>query len=201
MGRKSRPLTEEEIEDRGLRSEERRYAWTHGRGSPFQTCVAKLTQPILEPEPVKLILSMAWTPHYAALLQNILDEARRDPGPEGLARAEEAASEVWNDIMSEPRIGGGRPRKHTEENDLKTCWALEEAIADARTVNPDATEEAALGQFVRRQEKRWLSEKDLTNKVRLLTDTLQRTRRRYGADYDELVMPIRKARGQKTPPK
>jgi hypothetical protein len=201
MGRKKRPLTEQEIEDQGLRSEERRYAWTHGRGSPFQTCVAKLAYPPLDPASLRHILALAWTPHYAAILQNILEEARRDPGQDGFTRGTEAAREVWNDIMGEPRKRGGRPREHTEESDLKTCWALEEAIADARTVTPAATEEAVLGQFVRRQEKRWLSENDLTNKVRLLTDTLQRTRRRYGPNYDELVKPIRKARGQKTPPK
>lgn len=120
MGKKTRPLTDDEMEDRGWRREERRYAWTQGgRGTQFQACIAKLAYPPADSAFIRHLVALAWTPHYAAILQRILDESRRDPGQGGFDRAIEAARETFNDIMGEPANQGGWPER---TNDKLLLW-------------------------------------------------------------------------------
>jgi len=108
------------MEDQGWQREERRYAWTQGgRGTQFQACIAKLAYPPADPAFIKHLVTLAWTPHYAAILQRILDEARRDPGPDGVGRALEAARETWDDLMDKPPNRGGWPER---TNDKLRLW-------------------------------------------------------------------------------
>jgi hypothetical protein len=180
VGKKKRPLSDEELEDRGWRQEERRYAWTHGRGTQFQTCIAKVAYPPANPEFIKHLVVLAWTPHYAPVLQQILDEARRDPGPDGADRAIEAARDVWNDIARGLRNEGGRPKS----DDMKRFLAYGEALAAAKQADPNVTVRAVQEAFVLKHE---------LAKVRDLTEVIRRTRRRHG-EWVDLFVP----KGQKT---
>jgi hypothetical protein len=120
VGSKKPPLSEEEQKDRGWRREVRRYAWTQGgHGTQFQACIAKLAYPPADAAFIKHLVALAWTPHYAAILQRILDEARRDPGQGGFDRAIEAAGEAFDDILSEPPNQGGWPER---TNDKLLLW-------------------------------------------------------------------------------
>jgi hypothetical protein len=165
---KKRSLSREELEDRGWRREERRYAWTQGgRGTQFQAYIAELAYPPADAAFMKHLVALAWTPHYAAILQRILDEARRDPGQGGFDRAIEAAREAFNNIMGEPRNVGGRP-KHDASSDLRVFVAYGRALAEAKRADPNVKIGDVQAAFVRQHRM---------SKVRELTEAIRRARR------------------------
>jgi hypothetical protein len=167
VARKQRRQSKEEREDRLWLREERRYAWTRGsRGTQFQACIAELARPPADPAFVRHLLALAWTPHYAAILQRILDEARRDPGQGGFDRAIEAAREAFNNIMGEPRNVGGRP-KHDASSDLRVFVAYGRALAEAKRADPNVKIGDVQAAFVHQHRM---------SKVRDLTEAIRRAR-------------------------
>jgi hypothetical protein len=156
-GRRSRvsrrkSSSEEELDERGWHREQRRHAWTHGRGSPLEACIAKLAYPPVDPAFLKTLVALAWTPHYAAILRTILDEAARNDDPDGYARALESARLVWNDIWSEPAKSLGTP-PNDEHGKLLVWLNFNVALAKAQKDRPKPSKAAVERDFVRHKGK------------------------------------------------
>jgi hypothetical protein len=133
--------------------DERRLAWIEGRGSRFDAQLAKLAGMIPAPtrQFVENIAVLLWTPASAAVLLAMLDEARRDPGPEGARRAIESIRQVWGDCVveeEEPNKGG---RERHEEAALFAVWLkFHIAWAKARRADPDVLKKAVEEAFVKK---------------------------------------------------
>lgn len=137
------------------------------------------------PQFMQNLLGLAWREDTAAALREILDQAGRDPGPDGFQRAIVAMQRVWDNVfIAAPPKTRGAKRKQSEVNDFKICVDVAPTLADARHL----TEDAALRAFVQKREKRRLNEADLRKKVRHIRNALQRARRTYGkARLEDLV--------------
>jgi hypothetical protein len=133
--------------------DERRMAWIDGRGSQFEARLAKLAGMIPAPtrQFAENIAALIWTPASAEVLKAMLDEARRDPGPEGARRAIESIRQVWGDCVveeEEPNKGG---RGRLEEAALFDVWLnFNVALVKARHLDRNVTKEAVEKAFVKK---------------------------------------------------
>jgi hypothetical protein len=133
--------------------DERRLAWLKGRGSRFEAQLARLAG--MSPAPVRQFVEnlavLIWTPASAAVLQAMLDEARRDPGPEGVRRAIESIRQVWDDCVveeEEPNKGG---RTRLEPAALLDVWLkFNIKLAEARRADANVRKEAVEKAFVKK---------------------------------------------------
>lgn len=99
--------------------------WAEGKGSPFQALLAQLLQVVPPPDLTFLckFLESAWTRETAAVLEGVLDEARRDPGRNGQARAVRSARQMWRDMFVDPpRKRATGPRNPGRDMDVWKCF-------------------------------------------------------------------------------
>ena len=105
-------------------------AWTKGQGSPFEARLAALAYVVPPPDLrfLRKLLELTWIPETAAALQDVLNEALRDPGRGGQARALRSARRVWRDMFVDPprnRAHGSREpgRDMSVWNCFHIAWA------------------------------------------------------------------------------
>ena len=183
-----RKLSKEELEDRVWGREERRDAWMRsGRGTPFQAAIASLVDGQITPSELRHIIALAWSPHHATALQDIMAAARHDPGPDGLERATEAARNVWNHVMGEPPQKGGWPERTGDK--LQVWVNFNTALLKAQQ-RGKVVKTAAMSDFVKKHGR---SQPWPVNTVAALRKILGQVERATSQDFrDALLFPYSK---------
>ena len=144
-------------------------AWINGRGSPFEARVAALAGVVPPPNLkfLSVLLELARVPETATALQDVIEEASRDPSRGGRSQRLRSARRVWRSMFVDPprkRATGLRNpgRDFSVWNCFHVAWARR---------RPKLSKDAIIREFVAKDGMRKFAKK-ATEQINL-TSTFQ----------------------------
>ncbi len=147
-----------ETRARKVLNEERRTNWqiaNAAAATDFERRMASWTgvTPTPRVEEVVRDLYKAWWPTTQQYMQDLLDQARRDPGRGGLARAIRSVRRIWREVMVEEAPNqGGRPPEWAERK-FNVWLMFNAALGKAKLANPKMTKAAMMREFAEKSRR------------------------------------------------